>query len=399
MPIHPPESGSDTPPSVNPQTNTGGGTPVNHPASGQGASTEDKTAGATSREPSPPRQKERQQDVTETAGPDSKNAPAAGKAPAAERAPRRLHVQHRAEETWEQRLSHWGPTVTSTLTSIISIALAFVVWQSGKQLGERQVKLQEEQVQAELADMRTKFFDDLMASDENKRTYAEIGLAGHGQKAMPVVHLALGVEVEAIRESGANVVHRLFQSEVTPEGRWQIIRKLTEEEFNSPNKNLRLGIVQSLVRIEPLLEPDERQKVTGFLEQRVIPEDACYPEGREMVRQAATFFSDKNPRRTDYLLKIARVPRCGQGWVQTLVKLRTVADQLAPPQRAELRESLVRLKDEVLGNLRRSVSDEDLKAGIGFGQSMQNGRLVVNFEVFKQEVEKQFAELLDDIQR
>ena len=118
-----------------------------------------------------------------------------------------------------------------------------------------------------------------------------------------------------------------------------------------------------------------------------------------MVRQATTFFSDKNPRRTDYLLKIARVPRCGQGWVQTLVKLRTVADQLAPPQRAELRESLVRLKDEVLGNLRRSVSDEDLKAGIGFGQSMKDGRLVVNFEVFKQEVEKQFAELLDDIQR
>lgn len=318
--------------------------------------------------------------------------------------PERIPVHVYTEETFGQKLSHWGPT----LIGFISIFLTAFVWYNGQKISNQQIELQKqqtklqeqqtlqqnEQVQAELADIRTKFFDDLTSDDETKKTLAEIGLAGHGQKAMPVIHLALGVEQGEIRDSAVNVFYRLFLAEMKLEGRAQLLQQLMNE-FTSPNKYLRIGVVQTLVRIEPLLEPTERQRAISFIETSAPPRDTCSdPEGREVVLEAATFFNLKKTHSTEYLLAVAQHPRCGNAWLQAMIKLGAAATELPPPLRSEVKRRITQLQGEVLGNLRENVSNEDLAAGAGFEQLMKKGQVSISFEELKRRVRVEFGSLI-----
>lgn len=320
--------------------------------------------------------------------------------PLSERIP--VHVY--TEETFGQKLSHWGPT----LTGFISIFLTAFVWYNGQKISDQQIELQKqqtrlqeqqtlqqnEQVQAELADIRTKFFDDLTSDDETKKTLAEIGLAGHGQKAMPVIHLALGVEQGEIRDSAVNVFYRLFLAEMKLEGRAQLLQQLMNE-FASPNRYLRVGVVQTLARIEPLLEPAERQRAISFIETSAPPRDTCSdPEGREAVLEAATFFNLKKTHSTEYLLAVAQHPRCGNAWLQAMIKLGAAAPELPPPLRSEVKRRITQLQGGVLGDLRENVSNEDLAAGAGFEQLMKKGQVSISFEEFKRRVRGEFDSLI-----
>lgn len=306
----------------------------------------------------------------------------------------RIPVQVYTDESFGQKLSHWGPTVTS----VASIVLTFFVWYNAQKLSEQQIELQRkqaqlqtEQVQAELADMRSKFFDDLTATDENKKTLAEIGLAGHGQKAMAVVHLALGVEQSEIRKSGANVVHRLFQAATNSKERRQLLDRLGGE-FQSPNRTLRLGVVESLVKLGPLLDSDERRLVTEFLRVSVAPRNTCSgKEGREMVLASASFANGKDPDHAQYLLDLARWPACGDGWRQAMINLQPAGEAPAP-QRDALKNEVEIIKAEALAGLRGSVDDRTLAEGVGFASFMKNEQVEagVNFEDFARQVEAEF---------
>ena len=137
--------------------------------------------------------------------------------------------------------------------------------------------MQEKQTEAELSDLRVKFLNDLTAKlndltakDENKKVLAEIGLAGHGLAAIPVVSFALGVEQVEIRSSAVNVFYRMFQASIGFAERDALLTELMNQMM-SPNKNLRTGIVQSLVKVGPLLNPAEHRKVITFLESKVPP--------------------------------------------------------------------------------------------------------------------------------
>lgn len=303
----------------------------------------------------------------------------------------RIPVQVYTDESSGQKLSHWGPTVTS----VASIVLTFFVWYNAQKLSEQQIELQRkqtqlqtEQVQAELADMRSKFFDDLTATDENKKTLAEIGLAGHGQKAMDVVHLALGVEQSEIRKSGANVVHRLFQAATNSKERRQLLDRLGVE-FQSPNRTLRLGVVESLVKLGPLLDPDERRLVTEFLRINVAPQNTCSgKEGREMVLASASFANGKDPDHAQYLLDLARWPACGDGWRQAMINLQP-AGEIPAPQRSALKNEVEKIKAEALAGLRGSVDDRTLAEGVGFTSFIKQGQVEkgVNFKDFARQVE------------
>jgi len=198
----------------------------------------------------------------------------------------RLPIQVFNEETKLKKFLQVGPI----LLSIASIVLTFFVWRNTDKLTTQQLELQKQQtelqndrVQAELADLRFKFLNDLTAIDEHKKTPAEISLAAHGLNAFPVIHSALGVEQGDIRRSAVNVVHRLFQAE-KEDGRKELLKKL-EEEFAFPNKTLHTGVVESFVNIEPLLSPEQRAQILAFLEQTVVPQNVCSDqEGRETVR-------------------------------------------------------------------------------------------------------------------
>jgi hypothetical protein len=284
------------------------------------------------------------------------------------------------------------------ITSVASIVLTLFVWLSAKQLNKEQIALQEkqtqlqsEQVKAELADMRFKFLNDLTATDEDKKIPAEIGLAAHGRDAMPVVHFALGVEQQNIRKSAVSVFHRMFQAAATFEERNQLLADLMAQ-MESPNKTLHMGIVQALVKIGPLLSTDERQRVIAFLQENVRPGSVCSDtEGRSRVKEAATFFWAKDTNSIPYLLTVARYPRCGDGWLQAMLKLEDVA-RMQPQKRAELLTAIGQVRTEVLNSLRENVSDEDFVNG-GFREFIPEGKLVISFEGFKRRVEDEFNRL------
>ncbi len=270
--------------------------------------------------------------------------------PLAERVP----IQLFDRESLGKKLSYWGPLVTG----VASIVLTVFVWVSTRRISEqqiaiqtRQTQLQEEQVRAELADMRTKFFNDLTSTDETKKTFAAISLAGHGLKAWPVIHLALGVEQGDIRRSAVSVVYRMFQAEINSKDRTQVLDQL-KLEFECPNETLHLGVIESLVELDPLMNPDEREQMRVFVQAKVPPETACKnPTGQGIVHEAAKFLNATESAALPFFLSVASVPECGDGWQQAMVKLENAAPDLSPPQRRELLAKIQRIRTNVLNNL------------------------------------------------
>jgi hypothetical protein len=247
--------------------------------------------------------------------------------------------------------------------------------------------------------MLFKFLSDLSVTDEIKKTSAEIGLAGHGiEKAFPVVHLALGVEPVHIRKSAANVVYRLFQAEAN-EGREKLLGRL-KDEFKFPNKTLHIGIVQSFVKIEPLLTAAQRAEVITFLQSKVMPVEACsYPEGREMALEAAQFMGSSRADGIPYLLAIVNVVRCGNAWLQAVINLENMAPQLSSQKRLELRKQIGKLKQEVLFCLPQNISEPELTMGIGFSRFLEAPKVVIEFEDFRRHLEKEFDRLLLELDK
>ena len=316
--------------------------------------------------------------------------------------PKRVPIQIFNKETSLQKLGYLGPT----LLGLVSVVLTMVVFAKTQELTKEltgrqidlqkeqnelqnsQMRLQREQVEAELADLRFKFLNDLMATDESKTTPAEIGLAAHGMKAFPVVHFALGVEQGRSRRSAVNVVNRMFQSEKN-DGREQLLASLMSE-FSFPNPTLHIGVVQSFVKIEPLLSPAQRADVINFLQCSVVPPKACSTQkGRDIVFETAKFIGsipDANP----YLLSIVNDPSCGNGWVQAMHNLENVAPQLSAQERAALLEKIGQLKKDVLDRLYDDFTNQQLLNGIAFADFVKKGKVRIEFEELRKRIEERF---------
>lgn len=318
----------------------------------------------------------------------------------------RFPIQVFNDESGLQKLSHWGPTVTA----IASFVLALFVWTGTRQLTNRQIELQSKQLdiqnqqaqreaersEAEIADLRFKFLSDLTATDENRKTPAEIGLAAHGLKAFEVVHYALGVEQGDIRKSAVNVVYRLFQAQ-TEKGREELLDKLMAE-FQFPNKTLHTGIVQSFVKVEPLLSPEQRRKLIGFVQQTAVPQNACSDQdGRELVFEAAKFIGSKRTGAIPYLLSVADVPNCGDGWFQAMYSLQSFAGEMSTEERADLRRQIEQVKKDVLDHLEQRVSKQDLSEGSGFTNFSKGNEVGITLDAFKKQVEKAFGALTSQL--
>lgn len=325
----------------------------------------------------------------------------------------RLPIQIFNEETWIQKFGHLGPLILG----VASIVLTAFVWQGTKTLTNKQIeldaqqvalqkrqvelqsqqtKLQNDQIEAELADLRFKFLNDLIATDENKKTPAEISLAAHGLKAFPVVHSALGVEQGDIRQSAVNVVYRLFQAEAEA-GRKELLEKL-EGEFAFPNQILHTGVVQSFVKIEPLLNPEQRKNIIAFLQEKVVPQTVCSDqEGRETVFQAGLFIGSKRADAIPYLVSVLNVPKCGDAWLQAMLDLQLSAANMSVQERADLREKMTQLKRELLDHLDQHVSMEELAIAGGFTSFTSKGAFGIEFGAFKKRIEEEFDTLFSKL--
>lgn len=318
----------------------------------------------------------------------------------------RFPLQVFSEETNLQKLAHWGPLVMG----VASIVLTIFVWRNTEKLSSQQVALQAKQVElqdrqnqvqnhqaeAQLADLRFKYLNDLTATDENKRTPAEIGLAAHGLEAFPVVHYALGVEPGDIRNSAVNVVYRLFQAE-KDEGREQLLSHL-RDEFAFPNRNLHTGVVQSLVKLELLLNPEQRKTAIGFLQEKLAPQSVCTTqEGREAVLEAAKFVGSKHADAIPYLTSVIGVPACGDGWLQGMYNFENLAPKLSVDERSLLREKVSEIKKDVLAGLEQKINRQELGEGAGYAGFLNKGEVTVQFEVFKTRIEKEFDTLISQL--
>jgi hypothetical protein len=309
--------------------------------------------------------------------------------------PQRVPLQIFNEETWVQKLGHWGPAVTG----LASLLLTGFVWVKTAELTERQVAIQDAQLQlqkqqseAQTADTRFKFLTDLASPEEKTRTSAEIALARHPQ-AFPVVHYALGLENDDIRKSALNVVYRLFQGE-TKDGRDALLNRLMKE-FESPNKTLQTGIVQSFVKIESLLNPDQRRTVINSLQQNVAPQKSCTElNNREVVFEAANFVSSNRVDAMPYLLTVANVPRCGDAWIQAMYNILSFVPGMSAEERFRLREQIQQIKKDALDHLDRTAVEQDLAAGAGFAAFLSDGEVAATFEAFTKRVEKEFDALI-----
>lgn len=306
--------------------------------------------------------------------------------PPAERIP--IHLFD--EESGLKKLSYVGPV----LLGGFSIILTFVVWANTKTLTERQIELQRtqtelqaEQLAAQENDMRTKFFNDLTSDDPEKKTFAAISLAGHGLKAMSVVHLALGVESGQVRESAVEVVHILFQSGSLGD-RNKLLEQL-KREFEYPNERLQLGVVQSLVEIEPLMNSEERGQTMQFLQERILQSRCSQALGREIVHEAVKFFGAVDPRSLPYLLLISESPRCGSGWKQAIQNLVEIAGSLPASQRVDLQKQFHAKTSEVLRKLPEQFTDVELADTSGFGIFASESN--VTFVKFQEKVKEQFS--------
>lgn len=303
--------------------------------------------------------------------------------------PERIPIHLFDDESRLKKLSYVGPVILGGA----SIFLTAVVWvntttltRKQLELQERQTQLQEEQLSAEQADMRTKFFNDLTSTDDDKKTFAAISLAGHGLKAWPVVHLALGVESGEVRESGVEVVHILFQSGSAGD-RTSLLEHL-KAELNYPNERLHLGVVQSYVEIEPLMNPTERLQTTQLLDEQILSSRCSKQVGRETVHEAVKFFGVADSNSVKYLLTISGSPRCGSGWKQAIQNLVEIAGNLPASERARLQKQFQARTAEVLMKLRQEIGDQELTDSSGFG--MFGSESSVTFGRFEEKVKEEF---------
>lgn len=294
------------------------------------------------------------------------------------------------EESRLKKLSYVGPVILGGA----SIVLTLMVWLNTKTLTTKQIELQQkqtelqaEQLAADEADMRTKFFNDLTSAEDDKKTFAAISLAGHGLKAMSVVHLALGVESGIVRESAVEVVHILFQSG-SLEDRNKLLERL-KREFEYPNERLQLGVVQSYVEIEPLMNSEERGQTMQFLQERILQSRCSQALGRDVVHEAVKFFGAVDPRSLQYLVMISESPKCGSGWKQAIQNLVEIAGSLPASQRVDLQKQFQAKTSEVLKKLREQFTDAELADTSGFG--IFGSESNVTFVKFQEKVKEEFS--------
>ena len=152
------------------------------------------------------------------------------------------------------------------------------------------------------------------------------------------------------------------------------------------------------MKIEPLLNPEQRKNIIAFLQEKVVPQTVCSDhEGRETVLQATLFIGSKRADAIPYLISIVNVPRCGYAWLQAMLDLQLSAANMSTQERADLREKIIQVKRELLGRLEVHVSMEELAAGGGFASFAKKGAFAIEFDDLKKRIKKEFDTLISQL--
>jgi hypothetical protein len=239
--------------------------------------------------------------------------------------------------------------VKDVLPPIASVIIAAFVYYYGKQFNNRQATSQEEQTrtqakQAETAqsELELKILSDFTSSitqltDESvekdkTQTIAAIKFVQYGEKALPVIKIALGVEEDTVRKGATVVAVQMFQSEKI--GRQKVLSEL-EEYFKTQNPYLRRGVLECFVKLEGQLSNDEVLKIVRLLKNNLDSQSGCYKAEEESVLLEAAVFlgGHASPDSKELLLKIAENRSCTKSRIQAIDSLAEVAQKLGQEDR------------------------------------------------------------------
>jgi len=163
------------------------------------------------------------------------------------------------------------------------------------QLAELEQKLKNAELEAKNASLRTEVIKVLSVKDEKQRTLAAISLAEYGEDALPAVRMALGVADPAIRTGAVKVVSYMFQS-----GRVErdVLVERLKEYFDAKNPYLHRAVLSCFFSTQSQLSIEEvdwvltrvRGELADMLPGQYKQEDFDFVKG-------AYLFAGKSPNR------------------------------------------------------------------------------------------------------
>jgi translation initiation factor 1 (eIF-1/SUI1) len=261
--------------------------------------------------------------------------------------------------------------VKDVLPPLASVIIAVFVFYYGKQFNDRQAASQEEQTrtqakQAETAEseLELKILSDFTNSiaqltDESPEKYkvqtvAAIKFIQYGEKALPIIKIALGVEENTVRRGATVVAVQMFQSEKI--GRKKLLSEL-EEYFKTQNPYLRRGVLECFVKLEDQLSNDEAIEVVGLLKNYLNPQSDCSKsEDDNAFFEAAVFLGGQASLDSqDLLLQIAENRSCTRARIQAVDSLPEVVKELRDEQRAKIVARLQLLTSGASNSLLKSI--------------------------------------------
>lgn len=268
------------------------------------------------------------------------------------------------------------------LPPLASALIAFFVFYYGKQYNDRQTVIQKEQSDTQLnqaetaeSDLELKILSDFTNSlaqltDEGPdgyriQTIAAIKFVQYGEKALPIIKLALGVEEDTVRKGATVVVVQLFQSGKID--RHQLLAELNGY-FKSSNPFLRRGVLECFVKLEDRLTNAEAISVVDLLQKYLNAQsDSSRIEDQGVLFEAAAFLGGQGSVESEeLLLTIAENRSCTKPRIQAIDSLPEIADKLSPQQRQTILARLKGLLPDASSTLRPKI-----KLAIEQIQSMQ----------------------------
>jgi len=258
------------------------------------------------------------------------------------------------------------------LPPLASALIAFFVFYYGKQYNDRQTAIQKEQTDTQQkqagtakSDLELKILSDFTSSlaqltDKTADSYriqtiAAIKFVQYGEKALPVIKLALGVEEDTVRKGATVVIVQLFQSGEID--RQKLLSELNGY-FRSSNPYLRRGVLECFVKLEERLTNAEVVSVVNLLQNNLNAQsDYSRIEDQNVLSEAAVFLGGQGSVESEeLLLKIAENRSCTKPRIQAIDSLPEIAEKLSPQQRHTILARLKGLLADAPGELKPRIS-------------------------------------------
>jgi hypothetical protein len=283
-----------------------------------------------------------------------------------ERIPVELYKQEETKTNWERRgkiAADFGPLILGLASLIISGIALFLSFQTSV----RQYELKTQELNAADNERRARFLSELndkvfseLKDDPNqdpaKKTLAAIRLSTYGEAAFPSIQAALGVREPTVRKGAVEVVSQMFQSGVIE--RSKLFANLLKWNSDARNPFLRRSALDCSVHLIPYLDEQEKQQITSVLKERLKHEDCSQHEGADVILLVAVFIGNSpSSEAAKLLLGIASDSSCLNVAPrrQAIDYLPTVASRLSTSDRAELLDSLRKLKERVPEDIRGNI--------------------------------------------